>query len=86
MQSVPPTPPGKEPVTQNMVTSHIHRRNGERLDRRVVDYTYQIDWVMTIGQARLGFIDIKLADRAAYWPRGANANNYQGPRGKTASR
>lgn len=82
MQGVPPTPEGKELVTQNLTLLHIHRRNGQRLDRRSVKVG-DVNWVMVIGQARCGFIDIVLAEHAAYWPEGAQADEFCGPRGKT---
>jgi hypothetical protein len=85
MQAIPPPPPGKEAVTQNLVLKHIHRRNNQRLDRRIVSED-DVEWMLTIGEGaretRIGYIDTELAERAAYWPAGVNADAYCGPRAK----
>jgi len=79
MHGMPRAADGKEAVTQNLDTKAIHRSSGEVLDGRIVK-DHHIEWVMTLGRARLGFIDITLAERTARWPVGVRAGDYKGPR------
>jgi len=63
-----PVPQGKETVTQTLPDGPIKLFNegrGWRLNKRHLDIENDIDWQMTIGSTRVGFIDIELAERHA---------------------